>query len=167
MIFYLKKLMETKFILKKFNSGMHYIMLEENTVAKLTKNKNKRIICKINNDLEFHCAIIPKKEGGHFINIGLKICKKLKIQEGSMISAEFSVDKTKYQFDMPNELKQVLKDDQKSKKIFEALSAGNQRGLIYLVSQVKSSSKKTERALKIAEKIKEGIISPKIILDSN
>ncbi len=47
--------MATEFLLKKFDSGMHYIMLEEKTVLKLTKNKNKRAICKINNKLDFHC----------------------------------------------------------------------------------------------------------------
>ncbi|MDP2037449.1 MAG: YdeI/OmpD-associated family protein [Ignavibacteria bacterium] len=156
--------MPKEFILEKFDSGMHYIMLDKKTVATLTKDNNKRAICKLNNQLEFHCAIMPKKEGGHFINIGSTICKKLKIKEGSKISATFSVDKTEYQFEMPEELKEVLNTDQEADEIFHSLTEGNQRGLIYLVGQVKSSDKKIERALKIVERLKIGVTSPRVIL---
>lgn len=156
--------MKTEFILKKFDSGMHYILLDEKTVEGLTQNDNKRAICKVNNEIAFHCAIMPKKEGGHFINIGSTICKKLKIQEGSIITASFTIDKTVYQFEMAEELQEVLNSDVEASQIFHDLTPGNQRGLIYLVSQVKSSDKKIERAIKIAAKIKMGITSPKLIL---
>ena len=48
--------------------------------------------------------------------------------------------------------------------IFHALTEGNQRGVIYLVTQVKSSKKKVERALKISEKLKQGVTSARLIL---
>jgi hypothetical protein len=156
--------MGTEFVLEKFDSGMHFIILDNETVKALTKDDNKRAICKLNNDVEFHCAIMPKKGGGYFINIGLIICRKLKIKEGSKVLAAFSVDKTEYQFEMPEELKEVLETDPKAGKIFHSLTEGNQRGLIYLVSKVKSSDKKIERALKIVEKIKKGITSASVIL---
>ena len=156
--------METEIVLERFDSGMHYIMLDKKTVAALTKDNNKRAICRLNNQLEYHCAIMPKKEGGHFINIGLTICKKLKITKGSKVSATFFVDKTEYQFEMPEELKEVLDTDQEANKIFHSLTEGNRRGLIYLVTQVKSSDKKIERALKIVERLKSGETSPRVIL---
>lgn len=156
--------MTTKYIVEKFDSGMHFIMLDKKTVATLTKEGNTRAICKLNDTIEFHCAIMSKKEGGHFINIGSVICKKLNIKVGSQVTATFIADTTEYQFDMPEELKEVLESDKKADKIFHSLTDGNQRGLMYLVSQVKSSDKRIERALKIAEKIKHGIISPRIIL---
>jgi hypothetical protein len=156
--------MATEYLLEKFDSGMHYIMLDKKSIATLTKADNKRAICKLNNEVEFHCALMPKKEGGHFINIGQTICKKLKIKEGSKVIATFEVDKTEYQFEMPEELKEVLDTDFEADKIFHSLTECNQRGLIYLISQVKSSDKKIERALKIVEKIKSGITSPRVIL---
>lgn len=156
--------MATEYELQKFDKGMHYIILDPKTVSSLTKNNNKRAICKLKNQLEFHCAIMSKKEGGHFINIGLSICKKFQLKKGSKLFATFSVDKSDYQFAMPAELKEVLHTDQEADKIFHSLTDGNQRGLMYLVNLVKSSDKKIERALKIAERIKTGITSPKHIL---
>jgi uncharacterized protein YdeI (YjbR/CyaY-like superfamily) len=61
-------------------------------------------------------------------------------------------------------LSEVLDTDPKANEVFHSLTEGNQRGLMYLVTQVKSSEKRIERALKIAEKIKAGITSPRNIL---
>jgi hypothetical protein len=152
------------YTLKKFPIGMHYIMLEEDTVMALTKDGNKRALCLINGQVEFHCAILSKKEGGHYIRIGSSICKELNIHEGSIVTATFKVDTSKYQFEMAEELQAVLHSDPEADIIFHSLTEGNQRGLIHLVTLVKSPDKRIERALKIVESIKNGITSPKRIL---
>ncbi len=64
---------------------------------------------------------------------------------------------------MPEELEEVLNIDLDAHTKFHSLTAGNQRSLIYLVTQVKSSEKRIERALKIAEKIKNGVTAPRHI----
>ena len=156
--------MKMEYLLEKFDSGMHYIMLDEKTVQQFTTGGNYRVICRLNDQVDIHCAILPKKEGGHFITIGSTICKKLKIKEGSRLTAKFLVDDSTYQFEMPEELKEVLNLDIEADKIFHSLSEGNQRGLIYLVLQVKTIDKRIERALKIVDRLKKGITSPKTIL---
>jgi alpha-L-arabinofuranosidase len=153
-----------KYILQKFDNGMHYIIISPQIVTEITQNSNNRVICNLNDKINFHCAILPKKEGGHFINIGTNICKKLKLTTGDVVVATFEVDKSDYQFEMPEEFKEVLLTDVEASNAFHCLTAGNQRSLIYMVTLVKSSDKRIERALKIAEKIKNGITNPKIIL---
>lgn len=152
------------FTLQKLPSSIHYIMLDAKTVAKLTKDGNKRVIATINKTEKLHAAIMPKKDGGHFVIIGSSICKKLKLKVGEEIEVSFVIDKTEYQFAMSEELKEVLDTDDEANKIFHALTPGNQRGLIYLLSLVKSSDKKIERALKIAESIKMGITKQQLVL---
>ena len=156
--------MKEEYTLEKFISGMHYIIVDNNIVESFKNNGDKRAICRLNDQIEFHCAFMPKKEGGYFVNIGATICKKIKIKEGSSVYAIFMADKTEYQFEIPEELIEVLNLDNDANNIFQNLTEGNQRGLIYLVKQVKSSDKKIERALKIANKLKNGITSPRIIL---
>lgn len=156
--------MKTEYILEKFSSGMHFITLDKETVEIFTKNGNKRVLCNLNNQIEFHCAIMPRKDKSFFVNIGSTICKKLKISEGSKVEAKFSFDNSEYQFEIPEEFEEVLKLDVDANNVFQSLTDGNKRSLIYLVNQVKSSDKKIERSLRIAEKLKKGIASPKIIL---
>ena len=156
--------MNQSFVVHQFDSGMHYILLDKKTVAPLTKNGNRRVLCRLNDQLEFHAALMPKKEGGFFVNIGSAYCKQLKIRKGTTVTARFSIDTTPYQFEMPEELQEVLSTDEEANAVFHSLTEGNQRGLMYLVTQVKSTDKRIERALKIAAKIKSGITSPRIIL---
>jgi hypothetical protein len=156
--------MPTEYVVEKFDSGMHFIRVDETTAAALTKNGNNRALCTLNGQVSFHCALMPKKEGGYFVNIGTTHCKKLRIKEGSRVSAVFSEDVSEHQFEMPEELREVLRSDPEADQRFHALSAGNQRSLMYLVAQVKSTDKRIERALKVAEKLKAGITSPRNIL---
>jgi len=146
--------MANEYLLEKFDSGMHYIILDKETVNQFTKDNNYRVLCNLNNQIEFNCAIIQKKEGGSFINTSTIICKKLKINKGAMVKAVFSFDNSNYQFEMPVEFQEVLNTDKDADKIFHSLTVGNQRGLIYLVTKVKSSDKRIERALQIVTKKK-------------
>lgn len=156
--------MEHHYKLEKHNSGMHYIMLDDASLAEFTQNNNKRIICKLNNQLEVHCAIMPKKEGGFFINIGAGIRKKLGIEAGSIVSATFLPDNSKYQFELPEEFAEVLEQDLEALEVFEKLTDGNKRSIIYLVTQVKSSERRIDRSIKIAENLKNGITNARKIL---
>lgn len=143
---------------------MHVVFLDKKTVDPHLKAGQKRVICKLNNEVEFHCAILSSKEESHYIYVGSAVMKKLSLKVGSTVSVELLTDTTPYQFEMPEELQEVLDTDGAANTIFHALTEGNQRGLIYLVQQVKSSEKKIERALTIAERIKVGITSPKVVL---
>lgn len=150
--------------LHKFSSGMHYFMVDKKTVDKFIKIKSKRVICTLNGAVQFHCAFMPKKEGGHFVNVGSKIRNQLKLSVGDTIAATFVEDNSAIQFEVPKELMEVLKTDPKANAMFSGLTDGNKRGLAYLVAQVKSTDKRIERSLKIAERLKLGIKSPREIL---
>jgi hypothetical protein len=149
--------------LEKFDSGMHYVIVPNAFIQPFLEKGVKRVVGIIQNET-FHCAFMPKKEGGYFINIGSKICKALNLKLGDEVSVSFKEDTTDYQFDMPAEFAEVLYQDTDAFSIFDNLTDGNKRGLIYLITLVKSSDKRIERALKITEKLKMGITSPRLIM---
>jgi Bacteriocin-protection, YdeI or OmpD-Associated/Domain of unknown function (DUF1905) len=147
----------------KFDSGMHYTMVEDSIVRTFAVKNSKRAICIIKNT-RFHCAFMPKKEGGYFINLGSKICKELELRVGSQVALSFEEDKSEFQFDMPEEFAEVLALDPDADAVFQSLTDGNKRGLIYLITLLKTSEKRIERALKVAEKLKLGVTSPRLIM---
>jgi hypothetical protein len=150
--------------LKKFSSGMHYFMVDKKIVDEFFKSGEQRVICRLNDAIEFHCALMPKKEGGHFIYVGSKIRNKLKLHAGDIVTTTFSLDNSELQFETPKEFTEVLKTDPEADKLFKKLTDGNKRGIVYLVMQVKSRDKRIERSLKIAERLKLGVKSPREIL---
>lgn len=41
--------MPKTYLLEKFDSGMHYIMVDQKTIATIIQNTNTRAICTLNN----------------------------------------------------------------------------------------------------------------------
>jgi uncharacterized protein YdeI (YjbR/CyaY-like superfamily) len=159
------KRMITKHTIQKMGAGyMHYIELDVKTVKRVTAGGNKRVVCKLNNIINVHAAVMKTKEGMYYLMISAANLKKLSAKAGSIVNAEIEIDKSELQFHIPEEFAEVVATDAAAKKIFDSLTDGNKRGLIALVNMLKSSDKKIERALLIAAKLKTGITSPAKIL---
>ncbi|MCX6317561.1 MAG: YdeI/OmpD-associated family protein [Bacteroidetes bacterium] len=153
------------FILK--SGGTHQLQLDAATVTKMTRNGNKRVICKINDQVTLHAAIQRTKEGIHYIMVGAKYLKQLKWKTGQPVKALIAVDTSELQFHIPEEFAEVMATDPEAEALFNSLTDGNKRGLIALVNMLKSTDKKIERALLIAQKLKAGIRSPAAMLKKN
>jgi uncharacterized protein YdeI (YjbR/CyaY-like superfamily) len=149
------------------SGGMHQLQLDAATVTKMTRNGNKRVICVINQQLTLHAAIQRTKEGIHYIMVGAKYLKQLKWKTGQTVKALIAVDTSELQFHIPEEFAEVMATDPEAQALFNSLTDGNKRGLIALVNMLKSTDKKIERALLIAEKLKAGIRSPAAMLKKN
>jgi Bacteriocin-protection, YdeI or OmpD-Associated/Domain of unknown function (DUF1905) len=149
------------YTIQKMNGGyIHCITLNEKAVKQLTAGNNKRVVCIINKTITLHAAIMRTKEGMHYIMIASKYLKQLKIKTGSTVDAVIKKDESELQFHIPEEFSEVFATDTEAEQIFNTLTDGNKRGLIALVNMVKSGNKKIERALKIAERLKQGITAP-------
>jgi uncharacterized protein YdeI (YjbR/CyaY-like superfamily) len=81
-----------------------------------------------------------------------------------LITLSFKEDDSEFQFEMPEEFLEVLYQDPDADAVFQGLTDGNKRGLIYVITLVKSSEKRIERSLKVAEKLKIGVTSPRLVL---
>ncbi len=148
-------------------ASMHYLSLDIKVVNALTKDENKRVLCIINDNVTLHAAILMRKELGHYIMLGSPLIKEQKWKAGQVVNVKLEIDQADYQFEMPIVLKEVLNTDPEANAIFQNLTAGNQRSLMYLVTMVKSSDKQVDRALKIAANLKLGIRSARLILKNS
>lgn len=125
--------------------------------------KVDRFIGKINSAVTFHCALMKRKDGTAFINIGLDVLNQLKLRAGDFIDLTLVPDQTEYQFAFPEEFEEVMRTDCKAFAVFSKLTPGNQRGILFLVNKLKSSDKRIELSLRIAEKLKVGITKPQML----
>lgn len=152
------------FQLERFANGSHYFLLPVSISKKLLKTGSKRFRCSINGHPPFACALMPKKEGGYYVHVGAQLKKELSLQTNMPFKAVFTADTSSYQTDMPEELEAVLATDSEAADCFAKLTPGAQRSMIYLVQQVRSSDKRIERALRIAEGLKQGKTSARNML---
>jgi hypothetical protein len=112
-----------KYIIQKQAKGWpNHIVLDEKTVKKILVGDNKRAIATEKSSGEsFHCAIIKHKDIGYHAYVNAALCKKLKLTVGNEIDVSFEIDNTAYQFELPEEMKEVLLQDAEAKKYLIAL----------------------------------------------
>lgn len=97
---------------------------------------------------------MPMGEQEWFINVNKKICDKLGLVEGQEVDVHLEKDRTEYGMPMPDELREVLNQDEEGSKLFHALTPGKQRNLIYIGSNVKNPNIRLRRAIVIVNHLK-------------
>lgn len=89
---------------------------------------------------------------GWFILLNKKLVQELKhIPE---ISVVLEKDHSEFGMEMPEELEVLLDQDEVGKSLFMSLTPGKQRNLIYIVSKVKNTNSRLNKALAIVHHLK-------------
>ena len=96
---------------------------------------NKRLICTINNTLTFHCAMMPRK-GYHFMMLGKDKIKALNLDVNEEFLVELVPDTSEFGADISEEFKEVLASDPDGKLLFDKLTPGRKRSIIYVISKI-------------------------------
>jgi hypothetical protein len=155
-----------KYTIQHLGKGyMHYISLDEATIAKFAPNE-KRLLCTIGS-LVIHCAMLKRNDIGYYIMLSKANLQKINAKLGDEIIASFKKDTTPLQFTDCEVLTEVLETDSESKTVWETLTQGNKRSIVYWILNIKNTDKQIERALLVSEKLKLGITNIKEIIKKN
>lgn len=77
------------------------------------------------------------------------------MQPGQMLHLCIEKDLSEYGMPMPEELQELLDQDEDAWLLFKKLSAGKQRTLIYIVTKVKNTNSRLNKAFAIVHHLKE------------
>lgn len=116
---------------------------------------DRRVICIINDSLEFNAGLLPDGKGNYFININKENRNKLNLDAGDKIRLTLSKDESKYGMPVPPSFEELLYQDPEGEALFNALTPGKIRSLLYLIGKPKSEQKQLEKGLVILEYLKE------------
>lgn len=134
--------------------SMRYLEIPADIVKKLGGKFNIRLLCTVNDAITFHGGIVALGKGKGYISFNLKRMKEIGVKDGELVDVKLVPDQSKYGMGVPEELKELFKQDKEGKRRFDALSPGKQRYVIHYVSTVKSSQKRVERAILLIENLK-------------
>ena len=149
--------MKFKSILEDFNTELwgHHFVVSKDIAEKFIKGNNRRVICNINGDVEYQCAIMPDKKKGYLINVNKEIRKKANIKLGDKCELVLKKDDSKYGLPVPEEFIELLRQDPEGEKVFHALTMGKQRSLVYIIAKPKRSETRLHKAVVILDFLKE------------
>ena len=146
--------------------GSHAIEIPDAYILPFVAKGHKRVEVLARNgskELKFHAAL-QKYQGKYVITFGKRNQKELGIYQNDVFRLQFYEDTSKYGVEMPEELEAVLEMDEEALQIFESLSEGKIRSIIYMILPIKTSQTRINKALLIAENLKRGIRKPQDLL---
>lgn len=119
----------------------------------LLQAPDKRIVCTLNNEYSYHCAMMPKGTF-HYILVNNETCKKLQLKVNGEVNVEIIIDDSKYGINISEELEEVLFSDPEGSLLFHKLTAGKQRSLIHIINKIKNTQSRIEKSFVILEHLK-------------
>jgi Bacteriocin-protection, YdeI or OmpD-Associated len=133
----------------------HVIIVPEE-VAKLFRQPKGavRIVCSIKGQAEFPCALNPRGKD-YVIMASLILIRQHNLLPAVPFPVSIRIDLNNGLL-LPEELEEVLEQDDWGKQLFEAMLPGRKRGLIYYIRTAKSPDTRIKRALDIIERLKTG-----------
>ena len=146
-------------------NSMHSILLPENEVLPFVEKNHDRIrviFTYKDKSVSVHASL--KKIAGHYrASLNKALQKELGIFPSDYFNAQIFEDTTTYGVDMPEEFQAVLDSDLEGFQVFESLTRGKQRSLIYAIKRHKNSQTKIDKSLKCMDNLKRGIRDPKLL----
>ena len=134
--------------------NVRYLEIPAEVISQLGGSMKIRLLCTVNDSVKFQCGMVALGEGKAYITLNKKILKKLGVDLGDEVHVKLEKDESKYGMEIPEELSEWLEQDIEAKTIFEALSQGKKRYIIYYVSGVKNPLKRMERTSLMMENLK-------------
>ena len=127
-----------------------HLVVSDLLANEIKEQKFKRLICSLNDEVSFHCALLSMGNGLYFINVNKEIQKKLKVGFGAVVKVNLREDKSKYGIPLPEEMEELMNQDDEVSQIFHSLSVGKQRSLLYVIGKPKTSETRLKKAVLIA-----------------
>ncbi len=108
---------------------------------------NKRIICSLPGLPSSNCTMLSDGKGDYFIILNESRCKKIGLVLGEEIEFQIEQDKSELGMTMSDEFAEVMNQFDEAKRVFDVLTPGKKRSLIYWADNVKSAEIKVRRAI--------------------
>lgn len=142
----------------------YHIFIPESIFKPFIQAKLSRVKVKAsfqNKIIEFYAAVKRDKNTDDYkMMFGKRLQKELGVLQNDYFEIQLFEDKSKYSVDVPEELEEVFKFDAEAFKIFETLTTGKKRSIIYAIARYKNSQTRIDKALIICENLKRGQLKP-------
>lgn len=151
-------------IFKIIHIDIHNIFIPKEIYTPFAdKNMNRVKVKILFNDkvLDFYAAVKKDKISGNFkMMFSKQKQKELNLSLGDEFEMQLFEDTSKYGVDVPEELEEVFLTDHEAFSIFETLTKGKQRSIIYAIKRFKGSQNKIDKALIMCENLRRRNFEP-------
>jgi hypothetical protein len=136
--------------LQKRGSYYHLEITAE-IVNQMEKKRATRLICTIDDHVVLRCGLNHLGNGDFYIMLAKRYIKEIGKEAGEMISYTLEEDPNPLGVEIPEVLEAYLAQDPDAATIFEKLTDGRKRTLIFSILRIKNVDKQVESILKFLQ----------------
>ena len=137
--------------LEQRKGGYHYLEVPSETIDQFEKKRKTRLICTIDQHLSYSCGLNHLGNGNYFIILSNANLKKLGKVLGDTIEFEISEDPNPLGVEIPEDLAALLEQDEDLNNVFQKISDGKKRRLIFDIRPMKSIDKRIDKIILFLE----------------
>ncbi|MEM9884658.1 MAG: YdeI/OmpD-associated family protein [Bacteroidota bacterium] len=139
--------------LEKRKGGYYYLKIDAAIVNQLERKRATRLICIIDDKLSYQCGLNHLGDGNFYVILATAKLKSLGKQLGDEVHFQIKEDPNPLGVAIPEVLEALLEQDADAKSIFESLSDGKKRSLIFSIQKIKNIDLQVEKILAFLEKV--------------
>lgn len=140
--------------LEKRKGGYFYLQVDAGIIHQFEKKRHTRLVCTLDGRVSYSCGLNHLGDGNYFIIVASKYLKQLGKGLGQEVTFEIKEDPNPLGVKMPEVLEVLLAQDEEANQIFQGLTDGKKRSLVYTVLKVKDIDEQVQAALKFLGEVK-------------
>ncbi len=146
--------------LKIIHTNIYAILIPKEAYQSFAEKKMNRVkvsACYQEKTINFYAAVKKDKVSEDYkMMFSKQKQKELGLTLGNKFTVQLFEDTSKYGVEIPEELEAVLLSDYEAYVIFESLTKGKQRSIIYYILRLKNIQKRIDQSLLLCENLKRG-----------
>lgn len=146
------------------------IVIAKEYIEVFIKANHKRVKVKASfkeKSIDYHAALLRSKNGFYNMYFSKAKQKELGLEIGDTFTIQLYQDTSKYGVEPCEEFEAVMQTDYEAYSIFEKLTSGKKRSIIYAIGRYKSSQTRIDKTLLFAKNLNKGIFDAKLWLKEN
>jgi len=130
--------------LEKRKGGYYYLKIDAEIIAQFSRKRSTRMICTIDNQVSYRCGLNHLGDGNFYVIVAGKYLEELNIELGEAVDYRIDEDPDQLGVEIPEVLTVFLEQDSESKSIFNQLTDGKKRSLIYSFIKIKDMDRQVK-----------------------
>ncbi|MEL7146117.1 MAG: DUF1905 domain-containing protein [Bacteroidota bacterium] len=131
--------------------GYFYLKIMSETVDQFEKKRATRLICDIDDKLQYSCGLNHYGDGNFYLILSGKNLKKLGKSLGDEVTFSIYEDPNPLGVAIPEVLQVLIDQDEKVKADFDQLTDGKKRSLIYTIVKIKDIDLQVSKIMSFLE----------------
>ncbi|GAA0732791.1 hypothetical protein GCM10009430_46290 [Aquimarina litoralis] len=124
--------------LEKRKGGYFYLKIDSEIINQFSRKRATRMICTIDNIVSYRCGLNHLGDGNFYIIVAGKYLEKLDKEPNDKVVYEIEEDPDQLGVEIPEVLSVLLEQDSEAKEIFDKITDGKKRSLIYSIVKIKN-----------------------------